>query len=641
MRRQFSNPNLYLMLFSDGLLVAAAISLAYLLRFEFAIPAPFHRQLVRMLPYIVPFKLLIFYFFGLYRGMWRYTSLKDFWQVAKASVFSTLALIFVIAYFHRLQGFSRSVFILDCLLTFVFIGSLRIVIRSTMGVKASKGGLINACLPWRTKDRRDCTQVILVGAGNTGEKILREIEENPQLKYLPMAFLDDDPKKIGRSLHGVPILGSVEALARAVLELGVDQILITTPSATGKQVRRIVDYCEQCDVPYKIMPGYGEIIDGKVNIKALRDVNFNDLLGRPPVELDSHNISNYLADRVVLVTGCGGSIGSELCRQLIRFEPSSLILLDASEANLYSIQMQLLHELRFPNIVPVLGRVQDRLLMTKIFQQYRPLVVYHAAAYKHVPMVENNPWEAVFNNILGSRIAMELALESGVLRFVLVSTDKAVRPTNVMGASKRVTEMILQSINGGDTRFVAVRFGNVVGSSGSVIPLFRHQIEKGGPVTVTHPEVTRYFMTIPEASQLIIQAGGMGDGGEIFVLEMGTPVKIADMARDLIRLSGKVPDRDIEIVYTGLRDGEKLYEELITADENVVATGHKKILVLRSNGYRPGIETREEFRNWLDTELELLYEVAKKHDASSIKQKLSEIVPGYTVQSTTSNLERG
>ncbi|MCK8602279.1 polysaccharide biosynthesis protein [Desulfoferrobacter suflitae] len=639
MLRQLRNPKLYLMLLGDALLIAAALALAYLLRFEFSIPAASFKQLYRSIGYIVLFKIAVFYVFGLYRGMWRYTSLKDFWQVAKACVFSSLIMVAVVTYLYRFQGFSRSVYILDSVLTFVFVGSLRVMIRSAMGIKSIRGSVVDACLPWRAKSRRDCRRVVLVGAGSAGEKILREIEENPQLQYFPVAFLDDDPGKIGRTLHGVPILGSVETLPRAVLDLNADQILITTPSATGEQVRRIVGYCEESDVPYKIMPGYGEILDGKVSIRALRDVNFNDLLGRPPVQLDVQDIRNYIAGRVVLVTGCGGSIGSELCRQLIRFDPASLILLDAGEANLYAIQMQLLHELGFSNIVPVLGRVQDRPLMAKIFAKYRPLVVYHAAAYKHVPMIEKNPWEAVFNNVLGSRITMEMALEHGVRRFVLVSTDKAVRPTNVMGASKRITELILQSINGGDTRFMAVRFGNVVGSSGSVIPLFRSQIEKGGPVTVTHPEVTRYFMTIPEASQLIIQAGGMGEGGEIFVLEMGTPVKILDMARDLIKLSGKEPDRDIQVVFTGLRAGEKLYEELITAGEDVVATHHKKIMVLRCNGLRPGLETQDELQNWLDGRLEILYAAAKRHDAAAIKQCLKEIVPEYKADDALSNLD--
>jgi len=638
MRRQLKNPKLYLMLLGDALLVGAALSLAYLLRFEFAIPALSLKQLIRLLAYIVPFKILVFYIFGLYRGMWRYTSLKDFWQVAKASAFSSLMMVTVIAYLYRFQGFSRSVFILDCVLTFVFIGSLRVAIRSAMGIRSFRGGIVDACLPWRPKRKRECIRVIVVGAGSAGEKIMREIDENPQLPYLPVAFLDDDPNKIGRTLHGVPVLGSIETLPRAVLEVGADQILIAVPSASGRQVRRILSYCEECDAPYKILPGYGEILDGKVSIKALRDVNFNDLLGRPPVNLHDGEIRNYLAGRVVLVTGCGGSIGSELCRQLVRFEPSSLILLDAGEANLYAIQMQLLHELRFSNITPVLGRVQDRPLMAKIFEKYRPLVVFHAAAYKHVPMIEKNPWEAVFNNILGSRVAMEMALENGVRRFVLVSTDKAVRPTNVMGASKRVTEMILQSFDGAGTRFVAVRFGNVVGSSGSVIPLFMRQIEKGGPVTVTDPEVTRYFMTIPEAAQLIIQAGGMGEGGEIFVLEMGTPVKIADMAKDLIRLSGKEPDRDVEIVYTGLREGEKLYEELITADENVVSTPHEKIMVLRCNGNWCGLHSQSNYNAWLNGHLEALYRAAERHDAAGIKKKLGEIVPEYRMQEVESNL---
>ena len=574
------------------------------LLFEFQLPAVYYRQLLLLLKFAIPTKLFIFYCFGLYRGFWRHTTLRDFWQVAKASVFASLILVTVISYLYRFHGFSRSVFVLDSFLTFIFIGTLRVSIRSALGVEFSRRGLLAACLPWLASQAKECNRIIVVGAGDAGEKILREIEENPQLRYSVVAFIDDDPRKVGRAVHAVPVLGPVDALARAVLDFAVDQVLIAIPSASGQQIRRIVSCCEECNVPFKILPGYGEILNDKVSIKTLRDVNFNDLLGRKAIELDVEDIRNYLAGRVVCVTGCGGSIGSELCRQLVRFEPSSLILLDSSEANLFGIQMQLVHELNFTHIIPVLGRVQDQPLMAKMFGKYQPNVVFHAAAYKHVPMLEKNPWEAIFNNILGSKIAMEMAVKSGVRRFVLVSTDKAVRPTNVMGASKRVAEMFLQSLSGGDTRFVAVRFGNVIGSSGSVVPLFRSQIEKGGPVTVTHPEVTRYFMTIPEAAQLVIQAGGMGQGGEIFVLEMGTPVKIADMARDLIRLSGKEPGRDIDIIYTGLRDGEKLYEELITADESVIKTDHNKIMVLRSNGFRAGVNTREEFQSWLEEQLQ-------------------------------------
>ncbi len=429
-------------------------------------------------------------------------------------------------------------------------------------------------------------RILIVGAGDAGEKILREIIENDHLPYSVVGFIDDDPKKHGRSIHGIPVLGSLNELARIVEDEEVKEILIAIPSATGDQIRRIVDICKTCQIAYKTLPGIGEIIDGRVSIKALRDVNYEDLLGRSPVQLDMGEIRGYLDGKVVLVSGCGGSIGAELCRQIVRFRPRMLILVDASEANLFHIEMELHGELEGDRCRAVLGRVQDEKLMASVFQKYRPQVVFHAAAYKHVPMLEKNPWEAVVNNIIGSRVIMEMARRHEAERFVLVSTDKAVRPTNVMGASKRVTELLLHTLQGTGTRFMAVRFGNVVGSSGSVIPVFRNQIEQGGPVTVTHPEVRRFFMTIPEAAQLILQAGGMGQGGEIFILKMGTPVKIVDMARDLIRLSGREPDRDVKITFTGLRDGEKLYEELITVGEGIVSTKHEKIMVLRTDSQR-------------------------------------------------------
>lgn len=403
-------------------------------------------------------------------------------------------------------------------------------------------------------------------------------------------------------------------------------------------MRRIVEVCKNCDVTYKTLPGIGEIIDGRVSVKILRDVSYEDLLGRPPVQLDVAGIRNYLAGRTILVTGCGGSIGSELCRQLIRFEPGLIVLVDASEANLFQIQMEMENELSFQRYEPVLGQVQDKVLMQSVFEKYRPRVVFHAAAYKHVPMLERNPWEAVFNNIQGSRTVMETAAAFGVERFVLVSTDKAVRPTNVMGASKRVTELILQSLQDSETRFLSVRFGNVVGSSGSVIPLFRRQIEHGGPVTVTDPEVTRFFMTIPEAAQLIIQAGAMGKGGEIYILKMGTPVRIVDMARDLIRLSGREPDRDVRIVFTGLREGEKLHEELITEGEGIVPTGHDKILVLRPDPDPERLSEPDAHRRRLYGEIERLLAAADRHDAPEIKRLLRDVVPEYVPQESRSVL---
>jgi FlaA1/EpsC-like NDP-sugar epimerase len=380
------------------------------------------------------------------------------------------------------------------------------------------------------------------------------------------------------------------------------------------------------------LPGIGDLIDGRVSVKLLRDISYEDLLGRSPVHLNIKGIRNYLDGKTILITGCGGSIGSELCRQVLKYQPRNLILLDSSESNLFNIQMEMQNENYCRHCNAILGLVQDEALMNDIFEKYKPEVVFHAAAYKHVPMLEKNPWQAVFNNIIGSRVVMEMAVKHHVDRFVLVSTDKAVRPTNVMGTSKRVTELIMQCQQGNGTRFMAVRFGNVVGSSGSVIPLFRRQIEQGGPVTVTHPEVKRFFMTIPEASQMILQAGTMGEGGEIFILRMGTPVKIADMARDLIRLSGKEPDVDIKIVYIGLREGEKLYEELITVGEDILPTNHEKVMVLSSNVLLNGAKNQQEAQKYLYHELDELSKIAARHDAKGIKIKLKEIVPEYTPQ---------
>ncbi|NMC96277.1 MAG: polysaccharide biosynthesis protein, partial [Deltaproteobacteria bacterium] len=376
--------------------------------------------------------------------------------------------------------------------------------------------------------------------------------------------------------------------------------------------------------------------DGRVSVKLLRDISYEDLLGRSPVQLNVRDIRNYLDDKTILITGCGGSIGSELCRQVVKYQPHRLILLDSSESNLFNIQMEIINEHFFRCCEAILGHVQDEALMNNIFEKYKPEVVFHAAAYKHVPMMEKNPWQAVLNNIMGSRVAMEMAIKHHVERFVLVSTDKAVRPTNVMGASKRVTELIMQCQQGNGTRFMAVRFGNVIGSSGSVIPLFRRQIEQGGPVTVTHPEINRFFMTIPEAAQMILQAGTMGEGGEIFILRMGTPIKIAEMARDLIRLSGKEPDVDIKIVFTGLREGEKLYEELITVGEDIMPTSHKKVMVLQSNGFINGAKNSEEAKIYLYNKLDQLAGLAAQHDARGIKVKLKEIVPEYTPQENES-----
>jgi FlaA1/EpsC-like NDP-sugar epimerase len=626
MHPQLTNPKFYLVLFGDAAIFALAHIAAYLFRFEFSLASLYLQQIKAVLIWLVPLKLIVFFSFGLYRGMWRYTSIRDFWLIAQATVVSSLLAMVIMIYLNRFEGYSRTVFIIDGVLTFLAIGGLRMVIRSYYSIYASSGVVSYSLFRIHFK------KVLIIGAGDAGEKILREIMENNQLHYKVIGFIDDDSVKKGRSIHGIPVIGNVDNLASFLEKEEIQEILIAMPSATGDQIRHVVEACQSCAVSYKIVPGIGELIDGRVSVKTLRDISYEDLLGRPPVQLNVTGIRNYLDGKTILITGCGGSIGSELCRQVVKYQPYSIILLDSGETNLFNIQMELQNEKYCRRCEAILGQVQNRQLMEDIFQKYKPQVVFHAAAYKHVPMLEKNPWEAVFNNIVGSRMAMEMSLKYHVERFVLVSTDKAVRPTNVMGASKRVTELIMQSLQGNGTKFMAVRFGNVVGSSGSVIPLFRRQIEQGGPVTVTHPEVNRYFMTIPEASQMILQAGAMGEGGEVFVLEMGTPVKIADMARDLIRLSGKEPEVDVKIIFTGLREGEKLYEELITLDEDILPTGHEKVMVLRSGNHSGDSRYLLEVREKLNKAIDDLAKDAESHDTKKIKQTLKDIVPEYTPQ---------
>ena len=623
---QIKNPKIYLMIFSDALIFVFSVVASYLFRFEFSLSPIYIQQIKTVLLWIVPLKIIVFLFSGIYRGMWRYTSIGDFWLLARACLLSTLLILAIILYMSGFKGYSRAIFIIDGVLTFLLIGGKLMAIRSYFA------GFANPKIREELFPKVTYKKVLIVGAGAAGEKILREIFENNQLHYRVIGFIDDDPQKQGRSIHGVPVLGNLGIITSILEHEDVKEILIAIPSANGDQIRNIVETCKDCNVSYKILPGMGELIDGRVSIKILRDISYEDLLGRPPVQLDVSGIRSYLDDKTVLITGCGGSIGSELCRQVIKYQPGYLILLDASEMNLFNIQMELQNERYFHKCEAILGQVQNEHLMEDIFKKYKPQVVFHAAAYKHVPMLEKNPWEAVFNNIIGSRIAIEISIKYHVERFVLVSTDKAVRPTNVMGASKRVTELIMQSLQGNSTLLMAVRFGNVIGSSGSVIPVFRRQIEKGGPVTVTHPEVNRYFMTIPESTQLILQAAAMGEGGEVFVLKMGTPVKIADMARDLIRLSGKEPDVDIKIIYTGLRDGEKLYEELITEGEDILPTGHGEIMVLRSNRHADEASYLQEIRAKLESDIDELIKYSLLHDTKTIKKKFKEIVPEYEPQ---------
>lgn len=608
----FKNNNFYIMFAADLVLFALALFLAYSFRFDFDIPEKYALQLRGMLKYVLAFKALIFLFFGLYQGMWRYTSLDDYWRLLRTTILQNLILVSFVLFRFSFEGVPRSIFIIDWVLTLIFSSGLRLSIR-TIYTRTEQA----TARPTKRK------KILIVGAGSSAERISRELVANSG-QYNLIGFLDDDPTKKGRTIHGKPVLGNTDIMHGLVDSHGVDEIFIAVTQASSEQMRHIANACKGTGVPFKILPAMTEIMDGKVTIKALRDVNYLDLLGRASVNLDTRRIEKYITGQIILVTGCGGSIGSELCRQIVRFCPGHLILLDSSEHNLYEIQMELHHGFGFTDYTTILGSITDRALVERTFQGHQPNVIFHAAAYKHVPMLERNPWQAVRNNIQGSQVIMEAAVEAGVKRFVLVSTDKAVRPTNVMGASKRVTELIMQSLHGRGTRFMAVRFGNVVGSSGSVIPLFRKQIEAGGPVTVTHPDVTRYFMSISEAVQLILQAGSMGEkgtGGELFVLDMGTPVRIADMARDLIRLSGKEPGLDVSISFTGLREGEKLFEELITEDEGIVRTEHAKILVLASNCCNAASEIKNEITALIDA--------SERYDAAAIRASLKRLVPEY------------
>ena len=617
------------MLFFDACLVTASYLVSYLLRFEGEIPSQEWATIRSSLPYILPFKLIIFYFFGLYKGMWRYTSLFDLFNVLKATAASSALIILAILFIYRFQGFPRSIFIIDGILTFIFIGGVRVGVRVLLSEQDKGFHPLRQIFQLRSekKSAKPMKRLLIIGAGDAGEQMLREIRQNPRHNYEVVGLLDDDPAKKGMRIHGVPVLGPIGKIHELAYNDEMDEILIAVPSATAKEMRRIIQACEATGLKCRTTPGIGELIDGKVSFKTIREVSFEDLLGREPVNLDTESIGRYLTGKIVLIPGAGGSIGSELCREVTAFNPKNLVLLDKTENNLFHIEMELRH--RFPRVLitPILGDVHNKGFLERLFETHRPQVVFHAAAFKHVPIVELNPWEGVFNNVIGTRNIAEASYQFGVECFVMISTDKAVRPVSVMGATKRVAEMITScyasqnnTLTNG-AKFVSVRFGNVIGSEGSVVHLFKKQIERFGPVTVTHPEITRYFMTISEAAKLILQAGAMGDGGEIFILDMGTPIKIIDMARDLIRLSGFKVGEDIEIKYIGLRPGEKLHEELATEGEGIIRSAHEKIFVLNGKNNND--------LNWLNQKIEELVKLALQQDAPGIKSKLKEIVPEY------------
>ena len=553
----------------DAVASAVAWWFAYLLRFNFEIPAEFHQEILRTLLWIVPLQAIVFVGLGLYRGIWRYASIPDLRRI----LIAVLVAVLLVPLFHNLLRVEavvpRSILVIDALFLLVIMGGDRLLYRL-----------------WKEKQLYGDFQlrgepVLVIGAGSAGVGLVKDLLRSDD--WHPVGFLDDDLTKQGKTLSGIKVLGPVDELAAWVHKLQVCQIIVAMPSASHQQRKHVIDLASQVGIKALTVPAFDDLLSGRVAVSQLREIEMDDLLGRDPVQLDDAGLHQQLTGKVVLVTGAGGSIGSELCRQLARFAPGKLVLFESSEFALYNIEQELQRKFPYLDILYLAGDVRDPLRVDQVFAQCRPDVVFHAAAYKHVPLMEkHNAWQAVRNNVLGTWMVGEAARRSGVDKFVLISTDKAVNPTNVMGATKRLAEIVCQGLGRNEkTRFVTVRFGNVLGSNGSVIPKFKEQIAKGGPITVTHPEITRFFMSIPEAAQLVMQAGYMGKGGEIFVLDMGEPVKIVNLAKDMIRLSG-LTEEDIRIEFTGLRPGEKLYEELLADSEQTLETPHPKLRIAQA-----------------------------------------------------------
>ncbi|WP_139491596.1 polysaccharide biosynthesis protein [Brevibacillus dissolubilis] len=557
----------------DAGIVFLSVYISYLLRFDGDIP----RQFLSGMPYVLASTFLItlvsFHFYNLYSRVWQYAGIGELVSIIRAV---TLGMLFNCLFHVGLRFLDvevvvpLSVFLMIWAMLIIGTGGSRFIWRIIHDSYQKKS----------VRQKR----ALIIGAGNAGAVVVREMRGSTQSEHFIVGLIDDDPRKLHLNVIGVPVIGSRDDIQRLVKEKDVDTIIIAIPSAPREEIAKIINICKETSAQIKIFPRVSDIILGNVSVNHIRDVNVEDLLGRDPVEVDLKGIADYVTDQVVLVTGAGGSIGSELTRQISPFRPKELLLLGHGENSIYSIEMELRNKFPQMKITSLIADIQDRRRMREIFATYGPSVVFHAAAHKHVPLMEANPLEAIKNNVYGTKNVAECAHEFSCSHFVMISTDKAVNPTSVMGVTKRIAEMIVQSLDKiSNTKFVAVRFGNVLGSRGSVIPLFKKQIDAGGPVTVTHPDMIRYFMTIPEAVQLVIQAGALADGGEVFILDMGKPVKISDLARDLIRLSGLEPEKDIKIVYSGIRPGEKLFEEILTKEEGTQATQHNRIFVGKSS----------------------------------------------------------
>lgn len=589
----------------DFIMIIAAWLGAYWLRFNLAmIPGEFLSHAIMLMPMVLSVQVITLIVFDAHRGLWRFTSMTDIGRLLKSIVIGTLVIALVIFLYTRLTLVPRSVFVFYALLLTTLLCGSRIIYRYLKDHR-----LVSKTL----------NKAMIVGAGNAGEQLVRDLRRIEPRPYNPVAFVDDDASKAGKEIQGIRVVGSTRSIPEIAKRWEIDLILIAIPSASDKQMQEIVDLCEQSEIEFRTLPSAHDVVSGRVGFKELREVQIEDLLGRDPVKLDRRHTREFLDGKTVLVTGAGGSIGSELCRQIANLGVGRLILLERNEYNLYKIEQQLKDTTLDYEVV--LGDVCDSAAMNRLFSVYHPNVVYHAAAYKHVPILEGQIREAVKNNIVGTRVVADLANKTECDGFILISTDKAVNPTSLMGACKRVGEVYCQSLsNHSGTEFLTVRFGNVMGSTGSVVPLFKRQIEQGGPVTVTHRDMLRYFMTISEASQLILETSAIGQGGAIYVLDMGKPIEVDFLAREMIKLSGKKPDDDIQIVYTGVRRGEKLTEELFHDEEAHIDTGHDKILLANSRQQK-----------WNDVEhiVNTIHQTIDQFDEPELVDLVMKLVPEF------------
>jgi len=602
-------------LIMDTFLISLSLYISFWMRFDGGIPSQYLSNFRYYIPLVLILKLCLLFFNGMYNISWRFFGLKEsikLFSAVSLSSFGMAIFLFFFKSYAPFQGFPRSVLLVDYIFTLSFIGTLRISKRA-----------VREYINKAERLRLGRIKTLIIGAGSAGQQIGREMLNNKKSKYFPIGFVDDDPAKRGLSIHGIRVLGTREEIPGILKDNHIDEVLVAIPSSSSKDIRQIVEIIRNSEEAkkIKILPGIMDLVDGNVSLSDIQEIQVEDLLGRAPVEIDYSAIRSFIKGKCTLITGAGGSIGGELARTVLPFEPKKLILLDIDETELYYLMN------RFKSVsietIPVIGDIRDRTKMEAVFERYRPQVIFHAAAYKHVPILESYPEEAVKTNIIGTRLLGELAIKYSVETFVNISTDKAINPTSVMGATKRISEEMLKALNEKNgTKFISVRFGNVVGSRGSVIPVFKEQIRKGGPVTVTHPEMRRYFMVTSEAVLIVLEAAAIGQGGEAYVLDMGEPVKIVDLAREMIKLSGHEPDVDIPIIYTGLRPGEKLFEEILGAEEGSEATEHDKIYRIRDS--RP----RDEKALWVAVD-KLNELCAANCPREQIIKHLREIVPTF------------